>query len=225
MNGLCKLMALSVLCVLTTGFANGTSLVVEFDSAQATLYNAPSDLTIGWSFSTNSSLSVTALASFDPSGTGLVQLYDADLNVLASATLTATDSQAGSPTQFYVQPITPVTLLPSNTYYIAEDVSDGTALWASAGTITVDPAISFLGAVSSSGDGQTPTDDSFGGAFDLGFFGPNFSTSTTPEPSTFLLALTGCLLGAHCWRNRFPPPFGSDPKAPESAGRNDTRRG
>jgi hypothetical protein len=178
--------------VLATGSAWANIPALEFNPSLAMLGSA-ADLTAGWSFTTNQAITVTALDAFDPTGTGLVQIYNGSGNVLASATLNTSDAKEGNPTSFYTQAIAPVTLVANTTYYISEDINGGIVLFRT-GPLTLDPSITYNGEVSGSGLGQTPTTDAFAGGLNPGFFGPNFDISpTVPEPSTTVL--TGLLFG------------------------------
>jgi hypothetical protein len=86
------------------------SLIMEIANSQdfADQMNGSPTYTLGWSFTTNQSISVIALDAYDIFGDGFVELYDSGGDVLASATLTASGAQEGSPTLFYTQAIRPV---------------------------------------------------------------------------------------------------------------------
>jgi hypothetical protein len=156
---------------------------------------------VGWSFTTNQSITVTALDAYDPSVFGSVRLYNASGVILAGATLTTSDSQEGSPTLFYTQAITPVTLAANTTYYIAEDVAEGqTPFLVNTNTPITSPLITYVGGVDTPGIGQTPTTDVFSGFFNPAYFGPNFDAgpagvAASPEPASLtLFAFSGAAL-------------------------------
>lgn len=134
-----------------------------------------------------------------------MRLYDGLGNVLASATITTSDPQEGSPVPFYSQAITPVLLAANTTYYIAEDWAATTTGYGLVTGLTTNSAITYDGAVSAFGQGNDPTTDINGGSDNPAYFGPNFdiSTASVPEPSTLvggITALTGSLICA--WRCR-----------------------
>src|SRR4051812_16400721 len=63
---------------------------ISVDSAQ--------DYTVGWAFTTNTSSVVTALDALDPGQSGQeVRLYQGNGTVIASAKVTTSDPQAGTP--------------------------------------------------------------------------------------------------------------------------------
>ncbi len=156
MNRLKRTLTAATFCLLAAGsaFAGSVGLAIEFNPANATLYQYVPDVTAGWSFTTNSAITVTALDAFDPTGTGLVQLYNAGGNILASANLSTSDPVEGSPTPFYTQSVAPVLLAADTKYFIAEDMcavtgsscaSPGTTAYSRVLDLTVDPAISYDG--------------------------------------------------------------------------------
>ncbi|MBV8119686.1 MAG: DUF4082 domain-containing protein [Alphaproteobacteria bacterium] len=161
------------------------------------------DATGGWSFTPTQAVSVTALDAFDPTGdgtAGAVRLYTAGGTVLASAQVTTSDSQEGSPTKFYSAPLaTPVSLLANATYYIAEDFGTATMAFAGTGTTFATEAVIEYGSeVHAMSQGQKPTTDVAGGMFHPGIFGPNFDIAgvgtPVPEPGSFALLGIGVLV-------------------------------
>jgi len=79
-----------------------------------------------------------------------VVLYDSAGSVLASATVSPSDPQEGTPTLFDLHAITAVSLSDNTTYYIAEDVEpDLTLFLAGAGGLATNPSITYLGEISS----------------------------------------------------------------------------
>ena len=174
--------------VLASGVASQAQVpVLEFTTIGLQT-QANQNLSLGWSFTTNGNITVTGLDAYDPSGTGLVQLYNGAGQVLASATVTTAGKTVGSPIEFYSAPITPVVLTAGNTYYIDEDIVANTTYEIGEGSgISTNPLISYLGSVSDEGLGKTPTSEYPGSsAYDPGFFGPNFEI-TTPEPGSLAL--------------------------------------
>jgi hypothetical protein len=115
-----KLVLAATTAVMAFGIIGGTAPaaatpVLEFSSGPPTGVppSAGQALTGGWSFTTNRAITITALDALDPTGdgtAGAVRLYDGNGNVLASATVTTSDPQEGSPILFYSHAIAPVTL-------------------------------------------------------------------------------------------------------------------
>ncbi|HET6239382.1 MAG TPA: PEP-CTERM sorting domain-containing protein [Acetobacteraceae bacterium] len=112
--------------------------------------------------------------------------------MLASATVTNRDPQEGSPILFYSQAISPVSLAPGTTYFIAQDISaNSTPVDAVVAGLTTDAAITYVGGVAANGLGGTPTGDAAGGSFNPASFGPNFDLAAVPEPSMLVLLAAG----------------------------------
>lgn len=156
-------------------------------SGGAAAYAGGFNYTAGWSFTTNTAISVTALDAYDPSGTGLVQLYDGNSHVIASATVTNSDPAEGSPTSFFSEAITPVTLAADTTYYIAQDMTASlTSFLVLTGTPTTSALITYGSSVSGDGLGATPTTDAENaGVLNPAYFGPDFdATAVVPEPAS-----------------------------------------
>jgi hypothetical protein len=166
--------------------------ILEFTGAGIAGGTFSGDVSVGWSFTTNQAVTVVALDAFDPTGDGAVRLYDGSGNVLASATVTNSDPQEGSPILFYSQAISPVSLADGTTYFIAQDISaNSTQVEAQVTGLTTAPAITYVGGVAVTGLGGTPTGDAGGGFFSPGYFGPNFDVAAVPEPSTLVLLAAG----------------------------------
>jgi hypothetical protein len=180
--------ATTALALAFAGSANADP-VLEFSGGSAT-FSGGGDQTIGWSFTTNAPITVTALDAYDPTGTGLVQLYDSGSNILASVNVTNSDPTEGSPTSFFSAAITPVTLAANTTYFIAEDdvAADFTNALVLTGTPTTSPLITYGGGVGGAGLGSTWTTDTLnGGGLDPSYFGPNFDAVPAPEPASLTL--------------------------------------
>lgn len=156
---------------------------------------------VGWSFTTNEAISVTALDIWNGGSQVAsnfnVRLYDSSGNTLATANVVDTDPDEGG---FYAHSITPVTLNADQIYYIAEDLSGGRTLIYDATGITTNPIITFGGGVSAYNLGENPTSDNIG----LGAsFGPNFDAVPTAAPEPSSLTLTAAGLGLAYGRRRF----------------------
>jgi hypothetical protein len=189
LSGIAQAVAIGAF-TMTSAWANP---VLEFSNS-STLDTFSPDASVGWSFTTNQAITVTALDVFDPSGTGNVRLYNAAGTTLASVTLTAADAQEGTPTLFFTRAITPITLLAYTTYYIAQDeVESTTSLFhnINVGDLLVNPLITYGAEVAALGLGQNPTADVAAGSFNSAFFGPNFDAQPAQVPEPASLALVG----------------------------------
>ena len=162
---------------------------------------------VGWEFSVNRQLLVTALGFWDPSAlTPLrakheVGIWDLGGNLLADGTV-LTDSPFTGPFR-YVN-VSPVVLHAGQTYRIAAFLpafrllSDADLFQLGNITIGANPAITVVRGVSSfSGQGFVFPTAAFGGN---GIFGPDFQAVLLPEPAT--LTLLGLGLIAFAARRR-----------------------
>jgi hypothetical protein len=154
---------------------------------------------LGWSFTTNTALSVTALGYYNATLTGglyglgagcncgEVGIFNSTGNLLTSAQVTSSDPVIGF---FNYQAITPVDLAAGQTYYILAETGSSDYTWGVSG-LTVIPNITFNSDayVYSSTLAFGTATEGLTAASGGGFFGPNFQASTTsaPEPSSLLL--------------------------------------
>jgi hypothetical protein len=154
---------------------------------------------LGWSFTANTGLSVTALGYYNATLTGGavglgagcncgdVGIFNSTGNLLASAQVTSSDPVIGF---FNYQAITPVDLAAGQTYYILAETGSSDYTWGVNG-LTVIPNITFDSDayISSPTLAFGTTSQGIGVAQGGGYFGPNFQASTTsaPEPSSLLL--------------------------------------
>ncbi|MGA2620563.1 MAG: PEP-CTERM sorting domain-containing protein [Thermoguttaceae bacterium] len=160
------------------------------------------DYTVGWSFTTNQAISVTALDALYPApGGSQVYLYGTSDNVLASTTVLTTDPREGSPIPFYSQAITPVVLAAGQTYYIVENMTPGSSVAIYAYGVTTQSFITYGGGVAEPGLSTYPTTDAFYANYlnwyAPDYFGPNFDATaveSVPEPSV-AMGLCTSLLG------------------------------
>ena len=181
-------------------------IILEYTSE--TNGSAISNLSAGWSFTTNQAITVTALDASTAGGLSSynVRLYNAAQVLQASTTVLNTDPVEGTaPARFYSHAITPVTLLADTTYFISMDFPTGTAAQFEVGGLTTDPSITYGAAVlTNSGLGQDPITDMDNGQDNPGDFGPNFDIGTAvPEPSSIiLLGLFVGVIGCGAWMRR-----------------------
>jgi PEP-CTERM motif len=196
------LLASAAIAALMTISPSGTragTVALQFSAVSAE--DSPFAASAGWSFTTSEKISVTALDAFDPTGAGAgtVRLYDAKggvVTVLASAKVTKTDPQNGSPIKFFSAALKTPLVLAAGTYFIAEDLSTTTMANGNVmGLKTSFAAIKWDGEVAAMGQGLDPTTDATGGMFSPGIFGPNFEVgkvgATIPEPATWAMMLLG----------------------------------
>jgi hypothetical protein len=189
-----RITALAALVSLLPFGAASAGPILEFSTGNE-IVSAAFDTTLGWSFTTQQAITVTALDAFDPTGdgnAGQVRLYNAGGTVLASVTVTTSDPKEGTPISFYSAAITPVLLAANTTYFIAEDFGTTTHGFVQVSGLTSGSAITYDHVVSAAFQGQNPTTDFFGGVLNPGIFGPNFDiAAAVPEPASLTLLAVG----------------------------------
>jgi len=190
------LLQIAALALVSTAIAQGNSEAVQnFSSSTAGSVNG----TVGWTFTTLNSLSVTGLGAFSyiVAGQGSIQvgLWADNGTLLASNTITAS-SAATNQTRY--ESIQPVTLVPGNIYHIGAFALGGSILVDVVspdvgGSVTISPDIHLRGTAES---GTTtfgfPAENT---PLDAGIYlAPNFRYSAgVPEPSTITLIAVGGL--------------------------------
>jgi hypothetical protein len=157
--------------------------------------------TIGWSFTVNTALQVSDLSWYDPTGTNPIDhnlaIWDNNGNIVASgcAGPGCGSSWVGG---FWVTAIN-AALAPGNYViggYIFANGNDAFTLGNP--TITTDPRITYgESRFNVSGMLTEPTNTCCGN----GFFGPDFSAATVPEPAS--MTLVGLGIGITALRKRF----------------------
>jgi hypothetical protein len=164
--------------------------------------------TLGWEFSTSSSITVTNLGLFAPTTLAddhPIGLWDSSGTLLATATAPAGSSATSG--FFLYESITPVTLS-AGTYmvgalYTNTNGADSVLFPGDAQGFMTSPGITFVQSAFASGGTLT---DPTGSVSTLpGYFGPNltFTGSAVPEPSTFALSGTmGLLMLVYAARKR-----------------------
>ncbi len=144
------------------------------------------DWTLGWSFSVNSQIDVTALGVYDSGQDGLTEdhavgLWDASGNLLAS---TIVPAGGGTLDNYFVfEPINGVVLDPGN-YVVGARMGDEyyNPYSGTAPGVTTPPEITFLiNLYVQSGGLDFPTQSSNSTQF--GWFGGDFQFEPVPEPS------------------------------------------
>jgi hypothetical protein len=181
---------LAILAAALAGAMSASATMVLVTSPGGDESRGQSPGSEGFTFTTAAVLSnpvVTQLGIYDFGNIDLaephvVTLFDAGgENVLTSATIPARDSTPADNWQWVNT--APVTLAPSTTYilvaYYGENNPDGFYF----GSATLPAGFSLDNAVSGEGSGPPQqVEDSAG----QGFFGPNLSFSTVPEPTTMI---------------------------------------
>jgi hypothetical protein len=199
-----KLLALAVIAALVGASSNAradlTAVTSISGGSNFPAFNG-TNMTIGWSFSADVAMSVTALGFYDVStGDPLAQSHQVGLwdatgtTLLASVTIGTSDSLDGA---FRYQSIVPITLDAGSSYLIGADTtSPFSDVYKVPGSITVSDDITLLGSArnASSGGFSAPTTVTAGN----GRFGPNFQyvldSVDMPEPASMAL-LAGGLFG------------------------------
>jgi hypothetical protein len=163
--------------------------VLEFASASLGTGVAA---TLGWSFTTNEAVEVTALDAAlinAPAGNEVV-LYNGQGSILASATLTSSDAKEGAPFAFYTQAIAPVKLAADTTYYVAERFPTASEAYVLPSGLVTNGAITFGNSVGQASAGGAPVTEGYG--FGGGQFGPDFDVAV-PEPDGLAVLAAGMI--------------------------------
>jgi hypothetical protein len=157
-----------------------------------TLINPP--FTLGFEFTANTALNVTALGLFDDSQDGMAErheigLFDSGGTLLASTILGA-GTAAPLTNQFRYADIAPVTLTAGQNYRIGAVFASGAdplIFPGAASNFATDPGVTFVAARFAFG--STLADPTISGGDLPSYFGPNFKigTSAVPEPGTYAL--------------------------------------
>jgi hypothetical protein len=194
-------------CFALTPLRAGT-LAVSFDNLTGeSLASGP--FTLGWSITMKDDLHLFALCLFDDSQNGLAESHDVGIWDSNGSLLASTTIQSGTvdplDSQFRVVPVSPITFLAGQTYYIGALFLDGTDnLIFPDGTIVnfaTAPEMTFDANQYVAGGTLSFPFNSVGTA--PGYFGPNFEfiPVNTPEPASLVLFVTGSFgIGLASWR-------------------------
>jgi hypothetical protein len=181
--------------------------VISFTGA-GDVYNTGNPYVLGFEFSPNTSIDVTALGFFDAAqvdqsvgeyvglatctGCGEVGIYDSSGNLLVSTQVTTSGTLTGD---FYYKSVSSTLLTAGKNYYIVAEAGSADYAYGTTG-FSVSPSITYVEDAwieSSTLAYPTSTSDytaSEGGAY----FGPNFEVAASaPEPSSFVLLGAGLL--------------------------------
>jgi len=148
--------------------------------------------TFGEVFTANQNFSVDSLGYYDPStgmtDTHAVGLFDSAGDLLASTTITSASDPLSA--HFLYNAITPVNLIAGDTYVI-EGVSGVDPYAYNDGGFTVSSQITIVGNNDFRNDGLTFLGTGLNDVVPDGYWGADFASSATPEPSSFLLLGSG----------------------------------
>lgn len=168
--------------------------------------------TLGYAFSTNSSIRITALGYWDEGSNGLtdsheVGIWNSDGSTLLASAVVPSGTGGVLDSGFRFVAITPVILSAGQSFLAGGFNSDNDAVirFTTASTISAITLGSTRFDFPFTGVFSPPTGEQ-GTFFDSGYFGPNFLTSAVPEPATWTLAVAGFgLVGAMTRRRRAVP--------------------
>lgn len=176
-------------CVLTApGSVSAAPILSVTNTTGYLLVNPP--FTLGFSFTAQNAMNLTALGIFDDSQNGLAEshqlgLWDAGGNLLASATIGSGTSGTLIGNFRYVDLATVVTLAAGQTYQIGALYTSGAdpLIFPGLATgFTTDPSIAFLQATFAGGG--TLVNPNVPAGASPSYFGPNALLSPVPEPAT-----------------------------------------
>lgn len=182
--------------VLACAQAVAAPAVTLTNTSGLTLTNPP--FTLGWSFTVNADITVTALGLFDGNQDGLTDRHDIGLWNSIGALLASTTLGAGTAApltnQFrYATLLSDVDLIAGESYRIGAlylTSNDDVVIPSETTGLATPSQISFGAATYAIGNSLTDPVLSFGGQ---GYFGANFlfnaGGGTVPEPASLLLAL------------------------------------
>jgi hypothetical protein len=190
-------LAIAIALALTVPVARADDAIPAI-SFQLTPANVGTDdpQSLGWVFSTNTDVAVSALGFYVGAQNGLTQthevgIYDLSGNLLVSTTVSSSDPLVG---WFAYHPVATTVLSAGGTYVIAAETGADPLAWNPNG-FTVSPSINWVSDAWVYSDSlvfPTGSDYALYGVNTNGYFGPNFLDPVeTPEPATITLFLLG----------------------------------
>lgn len=194
---------LSLACAAALAFTVAAPVLAQTPALTATggrTFDGDGPWTLGWSFTVDSTITVTGLGAYDLGGDGFaaahaVGLWDASQNLLAS---TSVDSSGQLIDGFRYAGISALTLTPGTYFVGAADLGTGDGYLLEASTVTI-AGVTFLNSQFASGGGLLfPASAGVPGSY----FGGNFLVGEIPEPGTWAMMIAGFGLVGFAARRR-----------------------
>jgi hypothetical protein len=182
---------LGVLAGSAQAQTTGSPAVTPIDYA---IFDGDGPWTLGYTFTADTPLSVTALGAFDWEHDGFatsheVGLWDENGNLLASTAVASGDTLVGD---FRYKAISSVTLAAGNVYYVgASNFGTGDS-YAYAGSVNTPWGVTFLSSAYIQSNGlEFPP---YLSGMQPGYFGGNLLVAPVPEPETYAMLAAGLAL-------------------------------
>jgi len=188
--GVLFLVAGLILTVAATGAQ--ASLAVDFTSPTTDFTNG--NWSLGWKFTVNEPVLVTALGFYDDQTNDLTELHDVAIFDAAQQVVVSGQVAPGDPLISWWRwtGVTPTVLVPQMEYQIAAVTGTENYTWLPTGFV-VDPRVNYLlDSYFSAASGVLTYPDS--SSQTVGMFGPNFAMeSVIPAPASVLLLIPGLM--------------------------------
>jgi hypothetical protein len=183
----------SVFLLLFSVSASADTVALS-DIVGGTLYTSASDQLYGWVFSVGTPITVTSLGVYDSAGDdGLSIPHDVGIYLQSDESLlesvTVPSGTSGTLIDgFRYESVSPFALA-ADTYVIVMTMPafNADTQWAEVSSFSTASGITYLNSAIDDGGSLHFPDPAFNGLYAPGFFGPNFTftSSTVPEPSTY----------------------------------------